>query len=30
MLSIKRSDFLNLLKEFPSDYEMFCYIKDLL
>jgi CRP-like cAMP-binding protein len=30
MLSIKRSDFLNLLQEFPSDYEMFCYIKDLL
>jgi hypothetical protein len=30
MLSIKRSDFIKLLQEFPADYEMFCYIKDLL
>lgn len=30
MLSIKRSDFIHLLKEFPEDYEVFCFIKDLL
>lgn len=30
VLSIKRKDFLQLLAEFPSDYEQFCYIKDLM
>jgi hypothetical protein len=27
-LTIKRSDFLDLLDEFPEDYEKFCFIKD--
>jgi hypothetical protein len=28
MLSIRRSEFLALLKHFPEDYEVFCYIAD--
>jgi hypothetical protein len=28
LLKIKREDFLNLLKEFPEDYESFCRIRD--
>ncbi|EGR30305.1 cation channel family protein, putative [Ichthyophthirius multifiliis] len=28
LLSIKRQDFLNLLKDFPEDYEQFVFIKD--
>ena len=28
LLKINRNDFLNLLKEYPEDYEKFCKIKD--
>ncbi|EWS75660.1 cation channel family protein (macronuclear) [Tetrahymena thermophila SB210] len=28
LLKINRSDFINTIKNFPTDYEQFCYIKD--
>ncbi|KAL4483320.1 hypothetical protein ABPG72_007962 [Tetrahymena utriculariae] len=28
LIYIKRSEFIDLLKEYPEDYEQFCYIKD--
>ncbi|EAS07090.2 cation channel family protein (macronuclear) [Tetrahymena thermophila SB210] len=28
LIYIKRSEFIELLKEYPEDYEQFCYIKD--
>ena len=28
LLKIDRTDFLNILRQYPEDYEMFCNIKD--
>jgi len=30
LLYIRRNEFLELLKEFPEDYETFCMIRDML
>ncbi|EGR33071.1 hypothetical protein IMG5_062490 [Ichthyophthirius multifiliis] len=30
LLTIKRADFIQLLQEFPEDYEKFCYIRDMI